>query len=490
MIRRGGKGIPHDQPNALQAGPDEEVWEVKSARILKSGANILSPKLPVRLASLIFAAAMIVTIGVIAYFTEAGVMNSRAWVLHSYEVKTELEGLQSCLNEMRASGELYLLSKDKAELLHSREQATRIRDLSGSVQRLTRDNPSQQRRLELLRPLTEVEVVQLEAVVDTYMNGSLGPEMSKSLSEVSEGRKQISSAILAMQAEEDRLLKVRLGTWDALFKRNIITLGAAFAIAAILLTYNFRLLLAEIARRDETERLERQNAESYRALSARILELQDVERREIARELHDSVGQYLVGLKLNLGQLQAGKSLAISDNPALLSETIDLMDRAIGEVRTISHLLHPPLLDELGFDSAARWYVEGFSKRSGIEAMLQVGDIVERLPKAVELALFRVLQEALTNVHRHANARLVRVEITCTDEEAVLVVQDDGKGIAGDVLERFRGGLASGIGLAGMRERLAELGGTLEVESASTGCTLRATLPTSACNSRDAKLVD
>lgn len=120
---------------------------------------------------------------------------------------------------------------------------------------------------------------------------------------------------------------------------------------------------APAPRREETEGLERQNAESYRALSARILELQDVERRKIARELHDSVGQYLVGLKLSLGELQAGKSLAISDNPALLSETIDPMDRAIREVRTLSHLLHPPLLDELGLDSAVRWYVEGFSGR-------------------------------------------------------------------------------------------------------------------------------
>jgi signal transduction histidine kinase len=482
--------LSKDQPSAPGRVNTEEVWELKSDGTSKSGATILSPKLPVRLASLSLALVMIVTTGVIAYFTEAGVMNSRAWVLHSYEVKTGLEELQSGLNEMRASAELYLLSKDEAELLDSREQATKIRELTASVQRLTQDNPSQQRRLELMRPLTEAEAAQLEAVVDAYMNGSLGPEMRESLREISDRRKQIASAILAMQAEEERLLKVRLDTWDALFKRNIITLGAAFAIAAILLVYNFRQLLAEIASREETERLERQNAESYRALSARILELQDVERRKIARELHDSVGQYLVGLKLNLGQLQAGKSLAISDNPALLSETIDLMDRAIGEVRTISHLLHPPLLDELGLDSAARWYVEGFSKRSGIEAMLQVGEIVERLPKAVELALFRVLQEALTNVHRHANARLVQVMITCSDDEAILVVQDDGNGIPGDVLDRFRAGLAAGIGLAGMRERLAELGGTLEVESDRSGSTLRATLPTSACDPRHAESVD
>jgi signal transduction histidine kinase len=430
------------------------------------------------LASLIFALVMIVTTGVIAYFTEAGVKDSRAWVLHTYQVKANLEELQATLNEMRASGELYLLSNNKADLLRSQEQASKIGDLAETVQRLTQDNPSQQRRLETLRPLTDGQMAQLNSFINTYTKGPLaGSELSKSLEEVSARREQIASAIVAMQAEEERLLKIRLDTWDVLFKRNIITLGATFAIAAILLAYNFRLLLAEIARREETERLERQNAESYRALSARILQLQDVERRKIARELHDSVGQYLTGLKLNLGHLQTTKA-AGSDNPALLSETIELMDRAIGEVRTISHLLHPPLLDELGFDSAARWYVEGFSKRSGIEVRLQAGGTEERLPKQVELALFRVLQEALTNVHRHANARLVHVAITCTDKEAVLVVQDDGKGIPREVLERFRTGLASGIGLAGMRERLAELGGTLEVQSGAAGSTLRATLPT------------
>lgn len=459
----------------------QDVRELKNVVSSKSGPTILSPKLPVRFASLLFALVMIITTAAIAYATEAGVMNSRMWIVHTYRVKTHLEELQSTLNEMRASGELYLLSNDKSELLRSREQASKVRDLAGTVQQLTRDNPSQQRRLELLRPLTDRQVAQLDSFIDGYGQGPLaGPDVRRSLDEASDRREEIASAIAAMQSEEERLLQLRLDTWDSLFKRNIIALCATFAIAAILLAYNFRQLLSEVARRAETERLQRQNAESYRALSARILELQDVERRKIARELHDSVGQYLTGLKLNLSHLQSRDPRALPESSTLLSETIELMDRAIGEVRTISHLLHPPLLDELGFDSAARWYMEGFSKRSGIEVKMRVEDIVERLPKQVELALFRVLQEALTNVHRHAEARVIQVTITCTDREAVLVVQDDGKGIPPEVLEGFRSGLALGIGLAGMRERLAELGGTLEVQSSTSGVTLRAKLPTGA----------
>jgi len=311
--------------------------------------------------------------------------------------------------------------------------------------------------------------------------------MRNFMEEVSDRRKQISSMILIMHEQAGQLLQSRLETWDALFKRNIITLGAAFTPAVILLIYNFRLLLAEIAARKERETIERENAESYRALSGRILELQDIERRKIALELHDSVGQFLAGLKLNLGHLQAGKSQAPSDNPALLSETIDLTDRAIVEVRTIPHLLHPPLLDELGLDSATRWYVEGFSKRSGIEVRMQVGEIVQRLPREIELALFRVLQEALTNTHRHDSARSVDIEISCTNGKAFLVIRDDGKGIPREVLLRFRAGLAGGIGLAGMRERLAELGGMLEVQSEGSGSILRATLPTAVCHSDDVK---
>jgi signal transduction histidine kinase len=440
------------------------------------------------MASLILALVMILTTGVIAYFTEAGVMNSRSWVLHSFEVKSNLEELQSPLNEMRANIERYLLSNDKADLMRSRDQAGQIRDVTPILQRLTLDNPSQQSRLDQLRPLVDRQVSQLQEFADSYRGAAPGgPEMRKAVGEISGRGEQIRSTIAAMQEEEGRLLQTRLETWDMLFKRNLITLGAAFAIAVILLVYNFRLLLAEIGARKETERIEKQNAESFRALSARILELQDVERRKIARELHDSVGQYLAGLKLNLGHLQAGKSQTPSDDPALLSETIELTDRAIGEVRTMSHLLHPPLLDELGFDSAARWYIEGFSKRSGIEVRLQAGDIVERLPREIELALFRVLQEALTNVHRHANARSIDVEITCTDKKAVLIVRDDGKGIPREVLQRFHAGLAAGIGLAGMRERLAELGGTLEVESEGSGSILRATLPTAVCDSKQSK---
>ena len=147
------------------------------------------------------------------------------------------------------------------------------------------------------------------------------------------------------------------------------------------------------------------------------------------------------------------------------------------EVRTISHLLHPPLLDEVGLESAIRWYADGFAKRCALKVSLHLDPITNRLPKEVELALFRVLQESLTNVHRHANAKSIEVVLTCSAGHIVLSVIDDGRGISPEVLTRFSSGRASGVGLAGMRERLAELDGTLEVERGARGTAVRATIP-------------
>ena len=281
-----------------------------------------------------------------------------------------------------------------------------------------------------------------------------------------------------MQVEEESLLEQRLRAWDYLFKRNVLMLGLAFAVVTLMLAYNFRLLLAEVARTKDTEKLVRDNAQSYRLMSARILEMQDSERRRIARELHDSVGQYLAGLKINLHQIEAGMQ---SGENHLVRETIDLTDCAIQEVRTISHLLHPPLLEELGFLSAARWYVDEYGKRSQVKVSLIVDEPIERLPKEVEIALFRVLQESLTNVYRHAAAQSVDVRILCHEGHVKLTVADDGRGIPAEVLKKFRDGAASGIGLAGMRERLAEFGGDIRVEASSGGSVVEAIIPMTAC---------
>jgi signal transduction histidine kinase len=243
-------------------------------------------------------------------------------------------------------------------------------------------------------------------------------------------------------------------------------------------------LETEIAeRRQVEERLRRSQAEleslveqrtaALRQLTSRLLSLQDSERRRIARELHDSLGQYLVALKLNVDLLRRSPG-----DGELWSQSQELMERCIAEVRTLSYLLHPPTMDAVGIASAARWYVEGFGLRSGLKLTLDAPDDPVRLPDALELALFRVLQEALTNVHRHSGASAADILIRRSSGQMVLEVRDNGRGIEQEILNRFREtGSGTGIGLMSMHERSRELGGKIEIESDTTGTSVRITIP-------------
>jgi signal transduction histidine kinase len=245
---------------------------------------------------------------------------------------------------------------------------------------------------------------------------------------------------------------------------------------------HYRLLSAELEAREQAEHAARVSEQSLRRLTGRLLQLQDEERRKFSRELHDSLGQYLAGVKMNLDMF----SRAHPDD-RLLSEAISLLDQSIAETRTISHLLHPPLLDEAGFLSAATWYLEGFAQRSGIQIRLDFPQEIGRLPRPVELGLFRVLQESLTNIHRHAGSSKAEISMRISADQVVLAVRDYGKGIPPELLESFRRNSANaGVGLAGMRERMRELGGQLQVESSASGTVISATIPleTSAQTSR------
>jgi len=221
----------------------------------------------------------------------------------------------------------------------------------------------------------------------------------------------------------------------------------------------------------------RRNAEeALRKLSGRLLGIQDQERRRIARELHDSLGQYLAGLKIAIDLL--GNSPSSEKNKELLAECRDILEKSITETRTLSHLLHPPLLDEAGFSSAASWFVSGFSQRSGIPVSLDLPPDMPRLSEAVEIALFRVLQESLTNVHRHSQAASAEIKVENDAEQITIEVMDHGHGMPDRVLQQLNGdGIKLGVGLAGMRERVHELGGNFEVTSDHGGTVIRASVP-------------
>jgi signal transduction histidine kinase len=237
--------------------------------------------------------------------------------------------------------------------------------------------------------------------------------------------------------------------------------------------------MTEVALRLSNTKLEsliEERTGALRRLTVSLLQSQDEERRRFGRDLHDSVGQYLTIIKMNLDAM-SGLEPGHLRQPELLSQCLHSVEECLKETRTMSYLLHPPLLDEAGFVSAARWFVDGFAQRGGIQAKLTFPEKMERLPRSVELALFRILQESLTNVHRHSGSLTVDIQIGVDAEMVSLAVRDAGRGIPHRVMEEFRRSGNAGVGLAGMRARLVDLGGELRVQSDEKGTLLQATIP-------------
>ncbi len=231
--------------------------------------------------------------------------------------------------------------------------------------------------------------------------------------------------------------------------------------------------------RDFTDRMQmekqvRDSERLLRELSLHLLQTQDEERRRIGRDLHDSLGQSLAALKMKLDMLSCQ-----SEDHSELKNCVKLVEESIKEVRTISYLLYPPMLEETGLESAIHWYLDGFSERSGVEIKFDVDPEFRRLPREVELALFRVLQESLTNVHRHSGSKTATIRLFRREGMAVLEVQDQGKGFPRELLQESGMNWAGtfGVGLRGMKERMHQLGGRLDLISSASGTTVSALVP-------------
>jgi len=219
--------------------------------------------------------------------------------------------------------------------------------------------------------------------------------------------------------------------------------------------------------------------QDLRTLSAELMRLQDQERRRIGRDLHDSTGQTLAALELGLARLMHDSKSATAARQELLEHCARLATQCSTEIRTASYLLHPPLLDELGLLSALRWLTDGFRHRSSIEVRLDLPAAIERLPPDHELSLFRIAQEALTNVHRHANSPWVAIRLKAQSDCVMLEIEDGGRGMAcaGGRAGSTHVAAPPGVGLAGMRERVRQIGGTFSMESTSAGTRVRAIIP-------------
>jgi signal transduction histidine kinase len=548
----------------------------------------------------IFALALLVIIGSIAYRTTNLLVTSENWVAHTHEVQAYLEDIRADIMGAELSRRGYTITHDESFLKNYRSQ---LQDLPGTMARLrhlTKDNPSRKPYLDDLQSLIDRSLVLQQGAVESLRSGRGDLQQDIQITrQTAQLADQSNTLIQAIETDENRLLLERRRASETAYHRTIQVLAVAFVVVLFLLGAEFYLLNVEFRRHEGTQQIAQQSRElvnaffssstlgfgildrdlrfsrvnevlarmagtdlgalpgksleeilggaamhadevvrnviasgqpildceisrttggkkpdihhwclnyfpirdaqrdvaqvgviavdvtarrsaegAIRRLTARLLTLQDQERRRIAREIHDSLGQYLAALKITLDMMA---SPACTRKAELLSECGGLVQRCISETRTISHLLHPPLLDEAGFASAASWFVNGFSQRSGIPVTLDLPSDLPRLPNAVEIALFRVLQESLTNVHRHSESKSAEICLTTSAGYVTLEVRDHGRGIAAQRLQQMQvDGTHSGVGLAGMRERVRELAGEFEIHSNRAGTVIRVSIPLAA----------
>jgi len=216
--------------------------------------------------------------------------------------------------------------------------------------------------------------------------------------------------------------------------------------------------------------------ESLRELSGHLQQLRDEERRQIARELHDSIGQMLAALSMNMARVQSQSERLDPSAASAASESAGIVEQISKEIRTISHLLHPPLLDVAGLASAIRWYVDGFSERSKIKVEMEIPAEFRRLSDEMEIAIFRLVQECLTNIHRHSGSDTAVIAIREEDHTVVVEVKDAGRGIPPNKQIAIRSD-QTGVGFRGIRERLRHFGGELDIHSDEGGTSVTAKLP-------------
>ena len=230
--------------------------------------------------------------------------------------------------------------------------------------------------------------------------------------------------------------------------------------------------------RDISERQRTEQVLREAELSGRLLTMQDQERRRIARELHDGLGQLLTAISMNVGRIMKEKANLSPAAARCAEENSLLVDQALTEIRTVSYLLHPPMLDELGLASALKSYTQGFAERSKINVEVELTSDLGQLPKDHELCLFRIAQECLTNVHRHSGSSTATVRLARTSSGIELEIKDEGHGLDRDIQAKLASGESAGVGFRGMQERVAQIGGTLTVQSNGHGTSVLVALPT------------
>lgn len=420
------------------------------------------------------------------------------WVTHTQEVRAAVGDLEYAVNAAARSRMSYLMSGAESDLTEFNAAVDRIPAKVLHLRELTNDNPLQVNNCAQLESLLATRE---QAWAEDIQRRQAGTTIN--LSDMLQQNVRLAADFAvrteAIRSEEHRLLEIRTRTAHRRFLTAIAAVGGSFILALLLLYFHFLMLTRELKGRTEAQQAlrksneelagevaERRAAEkklavseaSLRELSLHLLRTQEEERKRIGRELHDSLGQYLAMLKLNLDLLDGSPDIAA--NRDQISQCVRLAEESMREVRTISYLLYPPMLEEVGLKSAIPWYLEGFSTRSNVQTSFEIDSQFGRLSRDVELALFRVLQESLTNVHRHSGSPTANVRLSLKNGNAVLEVADQGQGIKEKSSTHTDGEwhTSLGVGVRGMNERMRQLGGKLEIASSPKGTVVTAVVPT------------
>lgn len=403
----------------------------------------------------------------------ARLANAQYWVVHTHDVETATAQVRGDIVAAGDARQIFIITGDPDSLAEYERAKTAIPGELSTLQKMTNDSGVEENDVRQLRQFVSQRLGLLQKSIE--LREQTGADLEQQKQWTREGvamQKQALEILDRMKAEEDRLMALRQTISSRNYERVRIVLLVSFAVVVVLLAINFYDLARELKERKQAE-------EAVQQLSGRIMRIQDEERRRVARELHDSIGQVFALLKVNLEMI--ARTLGPANSPQireLISESKKALDVGLSGARTLSHLLHPPLLDEMGFSSAAKWLVDGFSKRSKVQVRLEIPENLPRMPQDAELALFRILQEALTNIHKHSASPNVDITVT-TDVRLVSIrIKDYGKGIPEGILEAFKKRQAGlGVGLAGMRERVRDLGGRLELKSDGHGASVEASIP-------------
>jgi signal transduction histidine kinase len=415
---------------------------------------------------------LLLSIGIMAERTTVSFAQSEHLVSHTHEVRSVIESLRADIFMAQDSRKGYLLTRDDNSLDGYTSALQDVPVLVKGLRHLTADNSSQQARIDRLEPILQRKLSALQQSIDLTRAGNTDSTKQLQLTKDNEALTgQMSTILTEMVDEENGLLAQRVVISADTYHRMRIVLAIALAAVVLFLLLNFARLLVELLNRSRAEA-------AVRRLSGRILQLQDMERRKIARELHDGVGQYFASSKMTVDTVLLGEGSLSESQKEALTEASRLLEQGVAEARTLSHLLHPPLLDDIGFRAAAEWYINGFSERSKIKVQFTAPVDLGAMPKDVELVLFRVLQESLTNIHRHAGSTTAEVRLFSVNGRVTMEVQDQGKGIPENLLDAFRRSTGTGVGLAGMRERVSEFQGKLHIASEmNKGTLLKVELP-------------